>query len=294
MPKKSYSQRDTTPDRTLDGRYLLEEGRVEILLSNLQDGNMDPRFSKDALSNYQSFLEKHGISPLETFSPAIGLNFGIISINEANEEKFAGRFIENGTPPDEYHCDAVVVCDSNLSLAFRVGDCPTVLIIGEAPQEKKVLALIHAGRKELLAEILKTTVVRMLSDHKMHLRNATAYVFPHICKHCYALSHLDQKTQEKTRDFLEYSDGLLHLDLLSWLKQQLKEAGIQRVSTAFFRCTAGTSRVCVSRLLHDTKKFPGFFSNYRSYHCGDPEGRFLIVARITDPNREDEDSFEEN
>lgn len=293
MLKKSYTQRDKTPDRTLKARYVVEDDSVELLVSTFQDGNMDPRFSSDALSNYRTFLEKYDFFPEDSFSPAIGLNYGIITIDESNEAKYAGRFVKNGTPQDEYRCDAVIVCGSSIPVAFRVGDCPVVLIVGDIPGDKKIVSLIHAGRLELSAGVLKNTIARMVSGYKMHIRSATAFVLPHICKHCYALQHVDQDTKEKAGDFLEFSDGHFHLDLMGWLTNQLEEAGIQRVSTAFFRCTAGTSPVCVSRLLHDMKIFKGLFSHYRSFQQKVPEGRFVIVARIIDKDYE-EDLFQKN
>jgi hypothetical protein len=288
MPKKSYTQRDTTPDRVLESRYVLEDKSIEILVSTRQDGNMDPRFSDDALANFHSFLEKHGLSPEESFCPALGQNYRIITIDELSEEKYAGKFIENDDPREEYHCDAVIVFDNATPVAFRVGDCPVVLIVGESPGEKLIMNPVHAGRAELQADILKNSVDRLITNHRMHPRSGTAYVFPHICKHCYKLEYVDEDTKEKAERFLTFADGYYHLDLMEWLKQQLKEAGIERVSTAFFRCTAGISPVCKSRLLYDTKKFSGFFSNYGSYHCGDPKGRFLVVARIIDKNSETE------
>jgi copper oxidase (laccase) domain-containing protein len=297
MPKKSYAKRDTTPDRVLENSYFVEERNIEILVSTCQDGNMDPRLSDDALSNFRKFLEKHGISPTESFSPAIGLNYGIITIDESNEEKFSGRFIENGNAPDGYHCDSVIVHDTTIPVAFRVGDCPVVLIVGQSPGEKTTMALVHAGRAELQAGILTKTVDRMVAKHQIHPRSGTAYVFPHICKHCYALQHVDPATKEKAQDFLKFVDEHYHLDLMEWLKRQLNEAGIQRISTAFFRCTAGISPVCVSRLLHDMAKAKSkslFFSHYRSFHQDSSEGRFIIVARIVDRDYESEDLFQED
>jgi len=292
MPKKSYTQRDTTPDRTLEERYLIEEGKIEILISALQDGNMDPRFSEDAPSNYQAFLEKHGFSPAEAFSPALGQSYRVITINEPNEEIYAGRFVKNGTSQDEYRCDAVIICASSVPVAFRVGDCPVVLVAGDIPGNKKIVSLVHAGRLELSAGVLKDTIFQMVTGHKMHIRSAMAFIFPHICKHCYALQYVDQTAKEKAGDFLEFSNGHFHLDLLGWLKNQLKAAGIQRISTAFFRCTAGISPVCASRLLHDMKIFKGLFSHYRSFHRKDPEGRFLVAARIVNDEAIEDSSLE--
>jgi len=291
MAKKSYTQRDTTPDRVLESRYVLED-KIELLVSTFQDGNMDPRFSDNALANFHSFLEKHSISPAESFSPALGKNYGIITIDESNEERYVGKFIEYDDPREEYHCDAVIVNNISIPVAFRVGDCPVVLIIGESPGEKTTMALVHAGRAELQADILTATVDQMISNHRIHPRSCTAYIFPHICKHCYRLKYLDAATEEKAKHFLELANGYYHLDLMGWLKQQLKEAGIQRVSTAFFRCTAGISTVCKSRLLHDTKKFSGFYSNYKFHHCEAPKGRFLVVAGII--NKESEIEKEED
>jgi copper oxidase (laccase) domain-containing protein len=289
MPKKSYAKRDTTPDRVLENSYLVEAKNIEILVSTCQDGNMDLRFSDDALRNFQSFLKKHGVSPAGSFSPMLGQNYRIITIDDSNKEKFAGRFIENGDLRENYHCDAVIACNANIPVAFRVGDCPVVLIVGYSSGEETTMALVHAGRAELQAEILKTAAARMMSsDYRMHARSATAYVFPHICKHCYKLEYLDAATKEKAGNFLEFFNGHYHLDLMSWLRHQLKEAGIQRISTAYFRCTAGISPVCVSRLLHDMKKFKGLYSHFKSFHHEVPEGRFVVVARIIEKSDEDD------
>ncbi|MFA6193772.1 MAG: laccase domain-containing protein [Parcubacteria group bacterium] len=286
MPKRSYTRRDTSCDRVFGGRYFVEEKSVELLVSTCQDGNMDLRFSDDAESNYRLFLGKYGLDAEDSFSPALGQSYRIITIEDTNEEKFAGKFIGNGDSRDEYRCDAVIVCGANIPVAFRVGDCPVVLVVGQSFEGQIVLALVHAGRAELQAEILKNAVARMVSDFRIHLLSATAYVFPHICKRCYSLQYVDPDTEKKAGNFLEFSNGRYHLDLMGWLRHQLEEAGIRRVSTVHFRCTAGISPVCVSRLLHDMKKFKGLFSHYKSFHLGAPKGRFVIVARVIERSGE--------
>lgn len=291
MPKKSYTKRDTTYENVLGDRYLIEARTVGILISTAEDGDMHSR-SENAKDNYRRFFEKHGLDPETSFSPAIGLNYRIITIDEATEDKFTGQFIKNSNPRDEYHCDAVIVCGSNIPIAFRVGDCPVVLTVGKSFEDKTVVALIHAGRAELTAGVLKSTVDQMSSDYRMLLRSVTAYVFPHICKHCYKLERLDPDTKEKARGFWEFVGGYYHLDLSSWLKHQIEEAGIHRIVTAFYRCTAGISPVCVSRLLHDREGFRGLFSHFKSYHYGAPKGRFIVVVRIIEKSDDDDEEGE--
>jgi hypothetical protein len=97
---------------------------------------------------------------------------------------------------------------------------------------------------------------------------------------------VDPNTKEKAENFLEFSNGLYRLDLMGWLRHQIEEGGIRRVSTVHFRCTAGISPVCVSRLLHDMKKFKGLFSHYKSFYRGVPKGRFVIIARIIEKGDE--------
>lgn len=291
MPRRRYSKRDSSPGLVFESRFFDESKKVEIYISTVPDGNMDLRYSMDAKDNYDRFFEKHGLNSNSSFSPAIGQNYRIITIDEFNEEKFAGLFIENSDQREEYHCDAVIVCGANIPVAFRIGDCPVVLIVDEAPQNKKIMVLVHAGRAELQADILKTTVARMISDHRMHARSATAYVFPHICKHCYSLQYVDQPTKEKAGNFLEFSNGLYRLDLMGWLKQQLNEAGIRRIITAHNRCTAGISIDCISRPLYRKQEFQGFYSHYLSVHQDQPDGRFLIVTRIVDESEENEEDF---
>ena len=283
MPKRSYTRRDTSCDRVFGGQYFVEEKSIEILVSTRQDGNMDLRFSEDAKNNYRRFLERYGVDAKDSFSPALGQNYRIITIDESNEEKFTGRFIENGDSREEYRCDAVIVCGANIPVAFRVGDCPVILVVGQSFDGQTVLALVHAGRAELLAEVLKNTVAKMASVYHIHISSSTTYVFPHICKHCYTLRDVNQDTREKAGDFLEFSNGHFHLDLMGWLRRQFEEVGIRRIATAHFRCTAGISPVCVSRLLHDMTKFKGLYSHFRSFHrkdLKDPEGRFVVAVRI--------------
>ncbi len=291
MPKNKYVKREIEYNMVIGGRYLDDSASVEMLISTMRDGNMARLYSKDALDNYQIFLEKYFISSLESFSPALGLNYRIITIDGSNEERFTGQFAENGDSRNEYHCDAVIVCDTSIPVAFRVGDCPVVLIIGEAPVDIKIMALVHAGRAELTAGILKKTVGQMIEKHQMHILSTTAYVFPHICRNCYALEHVEPVVLEQAKDFLENVDDLYHLDLLEWLTAQLEEAGIRRLVKAHYRCTAGVSQSCVSAELHKSKNFKGLFSHYRAVHRKELEGRFVIVARIIDKDYEDEEKI---
>lgn len=292
MPKRRYSKRDSSPGLVFEGRFFDESKKVEIYISTVPDGNMDLRYSMDAKDNYDRFFEKHGLNSNSSFSPAIGQNYRIITIDESNEKKFAGLFIENSDPREEYHCDAVIVCGASIPVAFRVGDCPPVLIVGEVPKKNMIItANIHTGRAELMADIPKITVSQMKSNHQMYPHMATAYIFPHICPHCYALQRVDVATEEKARDFLKFTGGYHHLDLMSWLTCQLKEAGIRRIITAHNRCTAGISIDCISRPLYRKQEFQGFYSHYLSVHQDQPDGRFLIVTRIVDESEEKEEDF---
>ena len=168
------------------------------MVSTIPDGDMDPP-SNDALSNYRPVLGKYGLFFDEFFSPALGQNYRIITIDESNEERFAGRFIGNGDSREEYHCDAVIVCGANIPVAFRVGDCPIVLVVGQSFEEQTIMALVHAGRAELQAEVLKNSCGSMVSDYPATSSSATAYVFPHICKHCYFASICGSGHQRKSR-----------------------------------------------------------------------------------------------
>jgi copper oxidase (laccase) domain-containing protein len=133
-----------------------------------------------------------------------------------------------------------------------------------------------------MAEIPKIAVAKMASCYNIHIKSMTAYVFPHICPYCYALESLDPATKERAKDFLEIANGHYHLNLMRWLKHQLRETGVGRIVDAYFRCTAGISPDCVSALLHKSKNFRGFFSHYRALHESSEEGRFIVLAKILD------------
>lgn len=106
--------------------------KVKVVVSTIDDGNMDRRFSDDADDNFRKFCDKFGI---KKFSE-IRLNY--------NRSSFREMLLANHNDYHrEYYADGLMTNEKNHWLLIRVGDCCPVIAVDE---DNFVVALYHQGR----------------------------------------------------------------------------------------------------------------------------------------------------
>lgn len=122
--------------------------------------------------------------------------------------------------------DALVTKVSNLYLIVKTADCTPLLLFDP---KKKVIAAIHAGRKGLLAGIIKNTIEGMVKKLGVSPASILVGIGPHIRVEDYYLREkaLKELGGSPFRKYFKKIKNRIHFDLTALALDQLKEAGVK-------------------------------------------------------------------
>lgn len=128
---------------------------------------------------------------------------------------------EGGIYPDT---DALITEKPGLILAIQVADCAAVLI---GDPECRIIAAIHAGWRGAVSEIVPKTIDRMKRNGNTRPDRMLAYISPAICKKHFEVG--PEVSRHFPSDFVdETTYDKPHVDLKSFIRQQLIDTGIPR------------------------------------------------------------------
>ena len=119
-------------------------------------------------------------------------------------------------------CDAMISADEDVALVVVVADCNPVVI---EDKEKKVVAVVHAGRVGSYKSIVKKTILKMkevFACKELHVSIGAS-----IRKCCYEVGEDVAKGFE---EFCEFRDGKIYLDLIALNLKDLKQIGIKSIN----------------------------------------------------------------
>ncbi len=158
--------------------------------------------------------------------------------------------------------DAVLSSQKNTCLSMSIADCfPVILTVEGTP----VFALIHAGWKPLLQNILELTILEMQFKKRVNPKQITAWIGPGIRRCCYHFK--DKPIQSKLADWkkaISQKKSVWQVDLALYIKQELLRLGVNNKKIIDYnQCT-----FCQSEQ---------FFSHQRSLKTKEKEGRTLIA-----------------
>lgn len=138
-------------------------------------------------------------------------------------------------------------------LAVMVADCVPIVLLGEAGTEP-VLAVVHAGRPGVAADVVSATVAEMRSRGAATI---SAWLGPSICGECYEVP--DQLRADVAATVPETwsttSWGTPALDLPSGVRAQLKALDVAIEYSG--ECTRETGRLFSYRRNQQTGRFAG-------------------------------------
>ncbi|ADG93518.1 protein of unknown function DUF152 [Arcobacter nitrofigilis DSM 7299] len=154
------------------------------------------------------------------------------------------------------NCDALITKEKNLPIMVMVADCIPIFLSDE---NKKVIAVVHAGRNSTFLNIVQKTALKMINELGCKAENISAYLGPSIQKCCYEVSKELEAIAIKSFG-KEFSTNR-YLDLQGINIKQLNDIGI---------CNIETSSICTK-----CSNKP-FFSYRKDKDCG----RFSIVGII--------------
>lgn len=123
-------------------------------------------------------------------------------------------------------CDALITQEKNIPLMVMVADCIPILLYDPV---QEVIAVVHAGRAGVFNKILIKTIKKMTSNFNTDIKDLLVVLGPSIRECCYEVG---EEIKEETKT-LNYSYAIkekkhsYYLDLISIIKQQLKEINLQ-------------------------------------------------------------------
>ncbi|WP_207344234.1 polyphenol oxidase family protein [Arthrobacter sp. E3] len=161
--------------------------------------------------------------------------------------------------------DAMVVTldvGTEAGLAVMVADCVPVLLLGEAPRGKMVLAVAHAGRPGVEKGVITAVADQMRRSGALAIE---AWLGPSVCGRCYEVPDAMREAvaAQVPESWSTTTAGTPGLDLPAAVLAQLAASGVE----------AHPSGICT---LEDER----YYSHRRSQRDGVDEGRFIgfIVA----------------
>jgi len=146
-----------------------------------------------------------------------------VQVRYMNQEHGAQvAFVEAGVEEDLDPVDAMVTADPHLALAVLVADCVPVLF---ADRETGLVAVAHAGRLGLVAEVVPATV-RVLREHGA--RAPQAVIGPSVCPRCYEVPRQlhDDVTARVPQAAAHSWTGTPALDIAAGVLAQLAAVGV--------------------------------------------------------------------
>ncbi|WAH97909.1 polyphenol oxidase family protein [Arthrobacter sp. MMS18-M83] len=140
-------------------------------------------------------------------------------------------------------------------LAVMVADCVPIVLLGEGQSNMEpVLAVAHAGRPGVAADLVSATVAEMRSRGAATI---SAWVGPSICGDCYEVPEQlrDDVTAVVPEAWSTTSWGTPALDLPAGVRAQLEALGV--VVEYSGECTRETARLYSYRRSQQTGRFAG-------------------------------------
>lgn len=140
-------------------------------------------------------------------------------------------------------------------LAVMVADCVPVVLLGEVPEEDDpVLAVVHAGRPGVAADIVSATVENMRNRGAATI---SAWVGPSICGECYEVPEQlrTDVAAAVPETWSTTSWGTPALDLPAGVRAQLKALDVTLEYSG--ECTLETARLYSYRRNQQTGRFAG-------------------------------------
>lgn len=134
-----------------------------------------------------------------------------------------------------------------------------------------MLGLVHISRRKLDSHLLTRAIDHVETRYGVPARDIRVGITPGISKEYHTLTYIGLSDSEGWAGFLETeSDGLIHVDMLGYALQQLRERGVRRI-IAYSDC------VCTFR--ESLLRGVNISYSFADAH-GETEQRILVAARL--------------
>ena len=238
----------------LSGGLEIKMKGVVLGVSRVADGNMSLNWGEqvDVLKNRQRFLEKFGVRLEDCVTMSLIHGVKIVRVGKDD----CGKMLE---------LDGLVTDAIGVGLFMVTADCFPVVVFDPV---KKVLAMAHAGKVGVGRKII-TKLIEMLNKSGSKSGDLQVWIGPGIRKESYRWwekEKVKEKSDSDWQPFLETIDGVIHIDVLGYIRKQLADSGVKDQN--------------IEDCGIDTVVDINFFSHYRSGQTGEKEGRFATVTLL--------------
>jgi polyphenol oxidase len=135
--------------------------------------------------------------------------------------------------------DGILTDKPELTLFMRFADCVPILLFDPV---LRIIGLVHAGWQGTYKKIAQTAVETLSARYGSRPETLLAGIGPSICQNCYevgveVLDAFEQTFGECAREYFEFNEGHLFLDLWRANEAVLRQAGVEQLQIAEL-CTA--------------------------------------------------------
>jgi YfiH family protein len=225
--------------------------KAPIAISTINDGSMKKDDGSLNFANIERFIKKEN---LPTRFVCMGqVHSGDVAVASGDIQRIL-------------NVDGLVSITKNITLAVVTADCLPILFYDHV---KEAIAVVHAGSKGLLKNIIHNTVETLERNFQTDPKDLTVIIGPSVERDCY---EVDEVFAEKFKEQFPWFDnsftkpskpGHLFLDLRKTALHCLMKEGILK------------ERITISE---DCTKCS--VETYYSYRRGDTNGRFVSVISL--------------
>ncbi len=232
-------------------------------ISTVQDGNMSFRWGEklQVIEDREKFLKKIGIDVKDTIVMKSEENWTDIMV-VGNEDKTRGVYKIDETRG----CGVLITRQKNLCLFLLIADCfPAVVYDAKLG----ILAMVHLGRQGVDGQLPKLVMKEFISMGS-YPENIRVIVGPGIQKVSYTWTGKLPVDANKWGEFVgKTCKNKWLIDNIGFLRSQFIEIGVLE------------ENIKISNV--DVRTNSNYFSHARSCASGEKEGRFAMVAMMTNP-----------
>lgn len=190
---------------------------VIIEYTGVSTGNMDERFSDDALKNQARLFKKINLE-----------SQNVVVMQPRNLDSFIDLCLESKEiQHGKFICDAFITENYNQAVTLFPADCiPLVIGCENIP----LLSLIHVGRTNIQMDFIEKIIAYILNKYKISAESLFAYIGPSIKKESYVFESIN-KNQFNIKSwgrFIDKRNGKFQIDLVGNTINRLIMCGLYK------------------------------------------------------------------
>jgi YfiH family protein len=164
---------------------------------------------------------------------------------------------------EEPKADGMITNKKNIFLLVKTADCFPVVFYDP---KKQIAGAVHVGWRGAIEKIFDVALLKMISFFGCEPKDILIGIGPGIRKCCFKHKTLIQAKLPEWEKYIEVDNRWKRLDIASFIKDQLIEAGISKKNIE-------DMKIC-------TNCDKNFYSHFRSLKTGEPQGRFATIIGL--------------